>query len=244
MPVITDEAHRLGLTVTGHIPQGMTLKAGIDSGIDQVNHVQYVYSMMKRNKDNSVNLDDSLSVAGLDYLKAHHTVIDPTIGVYEMIFRSTADNILEMEPNFYNLPTPLQVLFANTGMPPERALIVRPRMQAMMDIVKALHDKGITIVAGTDMGFPGYSVARELELYVKAGLSPMEALQAATIVPAQVMKMDKQTGSIQPGKQADLVIIDGDPLKEIRNIRNVWMVIKEGQQYDPVVLHKMVGFKK
>ena len=161
-----------------------------------------------------------------------------------MVFRSTSDDILEMEPNFYNLPAPLQVLFANTGLPPERALVVKPRMQAMMDIVKALHDKGITIVAGTDMGFPGYSVARELELYVKAGLSPMEAIQSATIVPAQVMKMDKQRGSIQPGKQADLIIVDGDPLKDIRNIRNVWMVIKEGQQYDPVVLHKMVGFKK
>jgi len=93
------------------------------------------------------------------------------------------------------------------------------------------------------MGFPGYSVPRELELYVEAGLTPMEAIQTATIVPARVMNMDKRTGSIKVGKQADLIIINGDPLKEIRNIRNVWMVIKEGQEYDPVALHRMVGFK-
>jgi imidazolonepropionase-like amidohydrolase len=241
---ITDEAHKLGLTVTGHIPQGMTTKAGIDSGMDMVNHIQYVYAMMKRNKDNSVDLQDSASVAALDYLKAHHTVIDPTIGVYEMVFRSVKDDILEMEPNYYTLPIPLQALFKNMGMPPAQAELARPRMQSMMNLVKALHDKGITIIAGTDMGFPGYSVARELELYVQAGLTPMEAIQTATIVPARVMNMDKQTGSVKAGKQADLVIIDGDPLKEIRNIRNVWMVIKEGQQYDPGVLHRMVGFKK
>jgi imidazolonepropionase-like amidohydrolase len=241
---ITDEAHRLGITVTGHIPQGMTTKAGIDSGMDMVNHIQYVYAMMKRNKDNSLDLQDSASVASLDYLKAHHVVIDPTIGVYEMVFRSVKDDILEMEPNYYTLPIPLQALFKNMGMPPAQAELARPRMQSMMNLIKALHDKGITIMAGTDMGFPGYSVARELELYVKAGLTPMQAIQTATIVPARVMDMDKRTGSIKAGKQADLVIIDGDPLKEIRNIRNVWIVIKEGQQYDPGVLHRMVGFKK
>ena len=241
--VITDEAHRVGLTVTGHIPQRMTTRAGIDSGMDQVNHAQYVYTMMKRKADNTVDLDDSSNVAVLDYLKAHHTVIDPTLGVYEMVYRSTADDIREMEPNYTTLPTPLQVLFQNVGMPPEQAKLARSRMQSLMNLVKAMHDKGIPIVAGTDMGFPGYSVARELELYVQAGLTPMEAIKTATIVPAWVMNMDKRTGSIKVGKQADLVIVNGDPLKEIRNIRNVWRVIKEGQQYDPVALHRMVGFK-
>ena len=242
--VITDEAHRLGLTVTGHIPQGMTVKAGVDSGMDQVNHVHFVYAMMKKNPDKSADLRDTSNAALLDYLKAHHTVIDPTLGVYEMIFRSVKDDIREMEPNFNTLPTPLQVLFQNMGMPADQAKLAGPRMETMLHLVKAMHDKGIPIVAGTDMGFPGYSVARELELYVQAGLTPMEAIQTATIVPAQVMNMDKRTGSVKAGKQADLIIVNGDPLKEIRNIRNVWMVIKEGQQYDPVALHKMVGFER
>jgi len=242
--VITDEAHRVGLTVTGHIPQRLTTRAGIDSGMDQVNHVQYVYSMMKRKPDNSVDLQDSSNLAALVYLKEHHTVIDPTLGVYEMIFRSVKDDIQEMEPNFNALPMPLQVLFKNVGMSPDQAKLAKPRMEAMFNLVKAMHDKGIPIVAGTDMGFPGYSVPRELELYVQAGLTPMEAIQSATIVPARVMNMDKRTGSIKVGKQADLVIVNADPLKGIRNIRNVWMVIKEGQKYDPVALHRMVGFNQ
>ncbi|TMI83271.1 MAG: hypothetical protein E6H10_08180 [Bacteroidetes bacterium] len=200
--------------------------------------------MMKKNPDKSADLRDTSNAALLDYLKAHHTVIDPTLGVYEMIFRSVKDDIREMEPNFNTLPTPLQVLFQNMGMPADQAKLARPRMETMLHLVKAMHDKGIPIVAGTDMGFPGYSVARELELYVQAGLTPTEAIQTATIVPAQVMNMDKRTGSVKAGKQADLMIVNGDPLKEIRNIRNVWMVIKEGQQYDPVALHKMVGFER
>jgi imidazolonepropionase-like amidohydrolase len=241
---ICTEAHRLGLTVTGHIPMGMTIQQGVEAGMDQVNHMQYVYSVMKKNKDRSLNMEDSASIAVLNFLKEHKTVIDPTIGVFELAFRNVRDDITIMEPNYYTLPLPTQVLFKNTGMPESQAKLYKPVYDAMKELVKTLYDKGITIVAGTDMGFPGYSVARELELYVEAGLTPLQAIQTATITPAQVMKMDQQTGSIRVGKQADLVIINGDPLSNIRDIRNVSVVIKQGQQYDPGTLHRMVGFSK
>jgi imidazolonepropionase-like amidohydrolase len=241
---ISDEAHRLGLSVTGHIPQNITPQAGIDSGMNQINHMQYVYAMMKKNADRSINLDDSFNIAALDYLKTHNTIIDPTIGVFEMVFRPVNDDILKLEPDFYTLPLPLQALFRNMGMPEERAKTFKPLFESMMKLVKALHDKGITIVAGTDMGFPGYSLPRELELYVQSGLTPFEAIQTATIIPARVMNMDTRSGSIKAGKQADLVILDGDPLTDISNTRKVWKVFKEGQEYDPGVLHKMVGFGK
>lgn len=240
---VCDEAHRLGLTVTGHIPEGMSLRAGVDSGMDMVNHIQYVYSAMKRNKDRSVDLSDSANKAVLDFLKEHHTVIDPTIGVFELAFRNLNDTITSLEPNFYSLPLPLQTLFINTGMENAQAKVFKPMYEAMKGLVKALHDKGIPVVAGTDMGFPGYSLLRELELYVEAGLTPMQAIQTATIIPARVMHTDQQSGSIAVGKQADLVILNGDPLQQIRNVRNTWMVIKEGVIYDPGMLHKMVGFK-
>jgi imidazolonepropionase-like amidohydrolase len=239
---IADEAHRLGLTVTGHIPQGMTTVAGIDSGMDQVNHMQYISAMMKKDKDKLINFNDSANIAALNFLKDHHTIVDPTMGVFEMVLRSVDDDILLMEPNYHSLPIPLQALFVNMGMPAAQAITYKPMFQSMLHLVKALHDKGIPIVAGTDMGFPGYSVARELELYVMAGLTPLQAIQSATIVPAQVMHRDKIAGSITIGKQADLLILDADPLTEIRNIRKVLTVIKAGEQYDPHVLHRMVGF--
>lgn len=117
-------------------------------------------------------------------------------------------------------------------------------MQSMKLIVKALHDEGVSIVAGTDMGFPGYSLDRELELYVDCGLSPLEAIQTATIIPARVMHRDKQSGSIDVGKQADLILVDGDPLQHISDLRKVTVVIKDGKIYYPPALHRMVGFSE
>lgn len=242
--VICDEAHRLGLTVTGHIPEGMTLQQGVDSGMNMVNHMQYVYAIMKKNADRSVNFDDSVSKAAINFIKQHNVVIDPTIGVYELAFRNVKDDITQLEPAFYELPLPLQALFKNMGGEPDKVAKMKPIMTGMLQAVKKLYDAGIPIVAGTDMGFPGYSLDRELELYVEAGLTPAQALKTATIVPATVMNVVKQTGSIEAGKQADLIIVDGDPLKNIRDIRKVSVVIKAGRIYDPVKLHQMVGFAK
>ena len=114
----------------------------------------------------------------------------------------------------------------------------------MKHLVKVLYDQGTPIVAGTDMGIPGYSLDRELELYVEAGLTPAEALQTATIIPARVMKIDNTYGSIAEGKQADIILVNGDPLTTIRDIRKVTTVIKKGKIYDPVKLHQLVGFKQ
>ena len=75
------------------------------------------------------------------------------------------------------------------------------------------------IVAGTDQTVPGFSVYREIELYAEAGFTPMEALQAATIVPARAMKVDADSGSLEVGKRADLDVLDANPLDNIHNIR-------------------------
>ena len=241
---ICTEAHRLGLTVTGHIPDGMTLQQAVDSGMDQVNHVQYVYAVMKRNNDtHAVDFSDSLSEAALRFVKDHHVVIDPTMGVFELSLRSLKDPVTAIEPAFANIPQPLQVLFSSTGVEPVTAQNLKIVLRDFLEIVKRMHARGITIVAGTDMGIPGYSLDRELELYVQAGFSPMEAIRSATIVPAEVMRMEKLYGSVEPGKRADLIIIEGNPLQNIRNIRNVRTVIKDGNIYDPAALHHLVGFK-
>jgi imidazolonepropionase-like amidohydrolase len=94
---------------------------------------------------------------------------------------------------------------------------------------------------------PGHSLHRELELYVKAGLTPMEALQSATIVPAKVMNLDKEVGTIQAtGKRADMILSDANPLENISNIRTVRKVITiitNGRMYEGAMLWQTVGFK-
>jgi imidazolonepropionase-like amidohydrolase len=115
----------------------------------------------------------------------------------------------------------------------EKNVVVDPTLnvyltepQYKMDNYKAvtrfLFSNGIPIIAGTDTG----KIADELALYVSAGLSPLEAIKAATVVPAQVMKMDRQSGSIEVGKNADLLILNGNPIVDIRNINKIDKVIK------------------
>jgi imidazolonepropionase-like amidohydrolase len=83
---------------------------------------------------------------------------------------------------------------------------------------------------------------RELELYVDAGFTPLEAIQAATLVPARAMKKDKELGTIEVGKRADFILVDGDPLADIRALRRIRIVVAAGKAYDPIKLWRSVGF--
>jgi len=106
--------------------------------------------------------------------------------------------------------------------------------------VKALHDAGVPIVAGTDGS--GLEIIRELEIYVEAGFTPAQALQTATLVPARLVGADKQTGSITVGKEADLVLVDGDASKDIGAMRRTLWVMSDGALMNADELRKAAGF--
>ena len=117
-------------------------------------------------------------------------------------------------------------------------------LRASLGAIKALHEAGVPIVAGTDYGLPGFSLLRELELYVQAGFTPLEAIQAATVVPAEVMKLSNESGTIEVQKRADLVVLDADPLADSHNIRSGRWVDARGVNLDMAALRKSVGFEK
>ena len=108
-----------------------------------------------------------------------------------------------------------------------------------------LNSHGVPIVLGTDTGniftFQGYSVHDELEFLVKAGLTPSEALAAATKNAAEMLNADDEFGTIEPGKRADILILGANPLNDIRNTRSLEIVIAEGRLVDrealPVNIH-------
>jgi imidazolonepropionase-like amidohydrolase len=252
---ITAEAHRLGMTVTGHIPEGMNAYEGVEAGMDQINHIQYVADIMRKQiPPGSKRVDRIEATANIDlsspesqhaiaFLKSHGTVIDPTLVVFES-FTVGPDRTLEsLEPGIAKVAPELAVQVSGGGVPPEVREAVRREFSKYVAIVGALHRAGIPIVAGTDQSVPGYSLYREMELYVDAGFTPMEAIQAATIVPARVMKLDGESGTIEIGKRADMILVDGNPLENIHNIRNVKTVITGGVAYDCGELWKSVGFK-
>jgi len=104
--------------------------------------------------------------------------------------------------------------------------------------------QGVPIMAGTDTGdpytFPGYDLHRELQLLVKAGLTPAQALRAATLTPAEYLDSDESLGSIAQGKMADLVFLDADPLKDIRNTQKISAVMLCGKYLTRAKLDSML----
>jgi imidazolonepropionase-like amidohydrolase len=229
---ICAEAHRLGMTVTGHVPNGMTIEQAAAAGMDHIAHLAI------RGEAGSEEVQKTIA-----FLRDHKTVMDPTQSWNELLGHAVGTPISAFQPGVLKIPAPLNRVFSNAGAGGIDAATARTRLERGLRIVKALHDAGVPIVAGTDEGIPGYSVHREIELYVEAGLTPMEALQAATIVPARAMKMDGELGTIERGKRADMIVLNANPLDAIRNIRAVRWTIRDGRVYDAPALWQSVRFQ-
>ncbi len=248
---ISAEAHKSGMTVTGHIPEGMNAFQAIEAGMDQINHVQYLLPIMRPRSFRPLQgappppLDFQTPEAqkALEFLKSHNTVIDPTLAIFEWSLHPASKPYSSIEPGAAKVPPQLAGAINNTGVPPGAVAQASAIMDRYLAIVGALHKAGITVVAGTDQVVPGHSLYREIELYVKSGFTPMEAIQAATSVPARVMKLDSDVGTVEVGKRADLIILERDPLDNIRNIRTAKTVITGGRMFDCAKLWLSVGFK-
>jgi imidazolonepropionase-like amidohydrolase len=253
--IIADEAHRLGMTVTGHVPEGLDAYQVIEAGQDQINHIQYIADIMRSplppNADRKTRVQAMIDIdfnspeaqKAISFLKAHGTVVDPTMALMEFFTGTSAKPPASFEPGVTKVAPELVEQLTDVGPPTERSAAGDQLFAKEIAIVGALHRAGIPIVAGTDQTVPGHSLHREMELYVQAGFTPMEAIQAATIVPARVMKIDKEVGTLERGKRADLIVVNGDPLADIRNARNVETVVSGGVVYNPSDLWRSVGFK-
>ncbi len=113
-----------------------------------------------------------------------------------------------------------------------------------MDLVAQMQKAGVKILAGTDAPapyvFPGFSVHDELQLLVAAGLTPFEALQSATKSPAEFLHTTKDSGTVEKGKLADLVLLDANPLEDIRNTGKIRAVILRGKLLDRAALDQLL----
>ncbi|HKD85825.1 MAG TPA: amidohydrolase family protein [Terriglobales bacterium] len=253
---ICADAHKVGMTVTGHIPIGMNAYEGVDDGMDMINHIHYISDLLlpkdydpKKVKGlerlkvlSSVDVNSDAGKQAVAFLKQHGTVIDPTMALMEMTLRLANEPATQMDPGISRVAPELREQLVNGGVPPEAAPYAQKIEQNDLALIGALHRAGVPIIAGTDQAVPGFSVYREIELYVQAGFTPMEALQAATIVPARAMKAEGDSGSLEPGKRADLDVLDANPLEDIHNVRTVRSVLANGVLYDPAPLWESVGF--
>ena len=253
---ICDEAHKVGMTCTGHIPNGLDVYQGVLAGMDQVNHIQSVLEAIVRPPDGqkltrqqmreaeaAVDPNSVDAQKEIRFLKQHRTVIDPTLALYELNLHDASEPFDKLEPGLGKVAPELAEPLTNTGAGRDFATTAKKILANSIALVGALHRAGVRIVAGTDQSVPGYSLYRELELYEQAGFTPLEAIQAATLVPAQAMGMDKEVGTVESGKRADLILLDANPLDDIHNIRTVRYVVANGVMYPTAKLWESVGFK-
>jgi len=232
MAAICSEAHKLDMRCTGHVPTSMDLHEAIDAGMDQLAHFPV--------RGDLATDEGKKQIA---HFLAKKTIFDPTASWGEIGGKSAAEPMENIQPVLQHLPRPLlQDHVASLGQSPSDTATSHARLARMLANIKAAHDAGVPIIAGTDEGIPAYSVYRELELYVKAGFSPMEALRAATAVAAQAMRVDKDLGTIETGKRADLLVLDANPLDNISNVRTVRFVMKDGRMFDSAALWTAAGF--
>lgn len=248
---ICTAAHAREMTVTGHIPEGMTAIEGVNDGMDQINHIQFEVSFFAHavvgadgkpdhTKPPVLELDGPKAKELVAALQAHHTVLDPTMVVFESFMHTVP--FIQLEPGIGHLPPQLREALDSPTPPPDEAPLAAAGWNAYMATLRALHTAQIPIVAGTDQTIPGYSLHRELEIYVEAGFTPLEALQAATIQSARALGVESESGSLAPGKRADVVLLDADPLADIHNTRKVWRTVAAGAVYEPGPLWESVGF--
>jgi len=243
LKVVTAEAHRLGMTVTGHIPFGMNAIQGIEDGMDQINHVEYLTPLMVDPKSQTIDPDAPNVKKVIKLLLEHHIVVDDTLALMEVILHPLDHPISAFEPGILKVAPELREALETMGTPPARAAQSAATFRAMMATVRVLHQAGVPIVAGTDQTVPGFSLDREIELHAQAGFTPMEAIQSATVVAARAMGMEKDSGTIEAGKRADVILVDGNPLENISDIRKVSAVFAAGKMYQPAALWSAVGFK-
>jgi hypothetical protein len=260
VPPVVKRAHELGLRVSGHIPNGMIAEQAVRAGFDEIQHANFLMLNFLDPKIDTrtpnrfsevakhgaeIDLDSPRVKSFIALLKEHGTVSDPTLGAFEGMFIGKVGEVI---PTFAavadRLPPQVQRgLYAGGLNPPaDQVQRYRDSFRAMEKMVKALHDAGVTIVAGTD-GMAGLTLHRELELYVESGIPAPEVLRIATLGAAQVMKRDRELGSVAPGKLADLILVDGDPAARIADIRRVVLTVKDGVVYDPAALWSEVGVK-
>lgn len=259
VPIIADQAHARGMRVSGHVPAFMSARQFIEGGADEIQHFNFIelnflFPEVKetRNRDRFIKVAERAREFTpekpevrefIKFLKDHHTVLDPTMNVFEGLFcGDPSAPMAGMENVAPRFPAQIRRALQSGALevPPEKEAAYREAFPAMLRLLKAVHDAGVAIIPGTD-SLAGYTLAHELELYVKAGIEPAEVLRMATWMPALVMGLTKDQGVIAAGKLADMIIIDGDPTKEIGDIRKIKTVIKGGKVYDPTAIEKALG---
>jgi hypothetical protein len=261
VPAMTKEAHLLGMRVAGHIPAFSNTDQMIEAGYDEITHINQ-FSLgwvIKSDEDTRTlfRLTALKRVGGLDLQsdKVQHTInmmvtrhiaIDPTLGIHEMLTQNRDGQIPPGAADYFDhMPIgwrrdALKALIDTSAKGDDKAY--RDAFDKLIATTRLLHDRGVFIVFGTDTG-GSFTYHRELELYERAGMTAAEILKRASYDCARYMGQDQRMGSIEKGKLADFFLIPGDPTKDLKAIKSIRMVVKDGAFYFPSEVYPNFGIR-
>jgi len=261
VPAIVTEAHLLGMRVAGHVPAFSTPDQMLDAGYDEMTHINQfmlgwvigpgedtrtLFRITALKRLPSLDLNDPRVQHTIQLMVDGHKAIDPTLGILE---RVTLNRDGQVPPGAVDYLDHMPIGYRRNAM---KALAdtsspgddqgYRVAFEKMLATVRILHDRGVFIVFGTDTG-GSFSYHRELELYQGAGMTPPEILKRATFDCAKYLGQNQRLGSIEKGKLADFFLVPGDPTKELRAIKTISMVVKDGTFYYPGEVYPKFGIE-
>jgi hypothetical protein len=254
-------AHSRGLGVAGHVPAFMRAEDVVRAGYDELTHInQVMLNFVVRDGDDTrtlarftrvgedgqrLSLQSAQARQFLRLLRKHGTTVDPTLGAFEAMFNQQQG---QPNPSWVDVAEHLPAVWrrslqvAEMDLEGSRLASYRQSYQRMLELTAAMHRAGVPLVAGTD-GFAGLGLHRELALYVRAGIPAPQVLRIATLNAARVAGVEHRAGSVEVGKAADLLLVDGDPSQRISDLRRASLVFKGGAAYAPAAIYEALGFK-
>jgi imidazolonepropionase-like amidohydrolase len=258
VPAAVEEARRLGLRVGGHLGAGMSMEEAIRLGYDEVSHIpnltanfrgDSVYlgapAFLWRGIWNAATLDvESDSVRHfIALVKNSGVAVDPTLAFIEPSLRTASYRVrADVAPVLDRLPAGWRG-WVGWSMEPDSMTEIAPKGFAnLKTLVRKLHEAGVPVLPGTDM-IAGFTLHRELQLYAEAGIPHADVLYLATLGAARVMGMDATVGSIAVGKRADMILVDGDPLRAMNDIGRAVLTMKGGAIYDPALIYRALAIE-
>jgi imidazolonepropionase-like amidohydrolase len=263
------EARKRGFRTSAHIPMAITIEEASAAGLSSIEHMAYAYKAGSTKEREiaqrfrageltsqqawaqlEATFDRATAAAAYARLAAHGTAVTPTLNGSRVIAYLDQDDHRDDEYLKYIGPG-LQATYAwrvERAAKEDAAAIRRrhERYERIASVLPLLQEAGVKILAGTDAGFlnsfnyPGVGLHEELAVFVRTGLTPLQALRAATINGAEFMQRADVSGSIAVGKVADVVLLDANPLQSIDATRRIDAVILRGRLYSRDELDRML----
>jgi len=217
------EARAQGLRATVHAPNLEDAKAAIAAGATALAH----------------GVLEPLDDATIAAMKSLPEFYIPTMDIFEFLAdtRSFVDRVFSDPVVTSRLPESVVARYRSASYSdgyrvryPNFANVQR-RLPALRENLKKLYEAGVPVALGTDMwAFPGLAVSIEMDLYVQAGLSPLEAIRAGTQTAARSLGLEKNRGTLESGRRADFLVLSDDPLRDVKNVRKIIAVYRNGQK--------------